>query len=69
MIKKEWVWMLNLPTNKKEIINQDNLQDGIHDVISTQNEKEYNDNDYDHKSLKTQLIPFCSYVVGGRMSR
>lgn len=48
MIKKEWVWMLNLPTNKKEIINQDNLQDGIHDVISTQNEKEYNDDDYDH---------------------
>ena len=48
MIKKEWVWMLNLPTNKKEIINQDNLQDGIHDVISTQKETPYNDDDYDY---------------------
>ena len=40
--------MLNLPTNKKEIINQDNLQDGIHDVISTQKETPYNDDDYDY---------------------
>ena len=30
--------MLNLPTNKKEIINQDNLQDGIDDIISTPKE-------------------------------
>jgi len=48
MIKKEWVWMLNLPTNKKEIINQDNLQDGIDDVISTNKPTPYNDDDYDH---------------------
>jgi hypothetical protein len=48
MIKKEWVWMLNLPTNKKEIINQDNLQDGIDDIISTPKETPYNDDEYDN---------------------
>ena len=40
--------MLNLPTNKKEIINQDNLQDGIDDIISTPKETPYNDDDYDY---------------------
>ena len=42
--------MLNLPTktNKNETINQDNLEDGIDDIISTNNSIPYNDDDYDN---------------------
>ena len=50
MIKKEWTWMLNLPTktHNNETINQDNLEDGIDDIISTPKETPYNDDEYDN---------------------
>ena len=62
MIKKEWSWMLNLPKKdnkvglKSYMCNIDDkhdddeqyLEDGVDDFISTPKETPYNDDDYDY---------------------
>jgi len=47
MIPKEGIWMyLDKKTNDLDI--QDNLEDGIDDIISTPKETPYNDDEYDN---------------------
>jgi|TARA_R110000851_G_scaffold131192_1_gene265013 hypothetical protein len=62
MIKKEWSWMLNLPKKdnkvglKSYMCNIDDkhdddeqyLEDGVDDFISTNKPTPYNDDDYDY---------------------
>ena len=62
MIKKEWMWMLNLPKKdnkvglKSYMCNVDetrdddyeHLEDGVDDFISRDKPTTYNDDDYDY---------------------